>query len=797
MVELRLAALEERAEALIGCGDLAAATAELGALIAAHPLRERLRELLMTTLYRTGRQADALTVFADARQLLDRELGIEPGPALRRLHLDILRGNLADAGSVPAGVSGPAFGSGPAAGPASVVPRQLPPAVRHFAGRTAALKALAGLLGADDGRPGAVPIAAVHGTAGVGKTALAVHFAHQVAGQFPDGQLYVDLRGFHPNASPMPTAEAVRGFLDAFEVPPGRVPGSPRAQADLYRSLLADRRVLVVLDNAATAEQVRPLLPGSANCLALVTSRAPLTSLVAVEGAQPLTLDVLGIDEAREQLANQLGRERLAGEARAVDEIVAWCAHLPLALAIVGARAASRPGYPLDALLCELRDARYRLDALTDSDVTADVRTVFSWSYHRLSPPAARLFGLLGLHPGPDIGVAAAASLADLPVSRVAPLLAELTRAHLLTERLPGRYACHDLLRAYAAERAREVEDCGQRDAAVHRLLDHYLHTAHAAAALLNPHRKPVRPVPAPRAGAVVAEDLTGYAQAMAWFATERPVLVAAVDLAADNGFNGHVPPLAWCMAIYFQRLGHWQEWAATQRAALKAATLLEDRCAAAHAHRDLARAYLPQGRFDNARRHLMCALDLFRAEADTHGEAQTHLNLGMHLERQGRHREALRHTQQAFELFRSLDNRIMQARALNAIGWLHAQLDDHRQAISHCREALVMLEPLDDRYGQAASLDSLGFAQAHLGQHDEAVASYQRALDIRRELGDRASQANVLTHLGDAHLAAGHPAAARDALREALALLDQLGLSTADGVRGRLASLDGTAAGG
>jgi hypothetical protein len=319
-----------------------------------------------------------------------------------------------------------------------------------------------------------VVISAVSGTAGVGKTALAVYWAHQVADRFPDGQLYVNLRGFDPSGSVMHPAEAVRRFLDALNVPPERIPVDLDAQAVLYRSQLAGKRMLVVLDNARDTAQVRPLLPGAPGCLVLVTSRNQLTSLIAGDGARPISLDLLTDEEARQLLARVLGVDRVAAEPAAVAEIITRCARLPLALALVAARAAVGPHGELQLLAEELRDTQQRWQLLTGDEPTTNVQAVFSWSYQALTPHAARLFRLLGLHPGPDIAAAAAASLAGLPPSTVRPMLAELVRASLLAEHSPGRYAFHDLLRAYATDLAQRTDSDRQRHAATARILNHY-----------------------------------------------------------------------------------------------------------------------------------------------------------------------------------------------------------------------------------------------------------------------------------------------------------------------------------
>src|SRR6185437_14903204 len=458
------------------------------------------------------------------RDTLGQELGIGPSRMISDLQTAILRQDPELDLAAP-GVTLPATR------PGTPVPAQLPSAVPAFAGRLAELARLDALLppagAAASSAPPAAVITAVSGTAGVGKTALAVHWAHRVAARFPDGQLYVNLRGFDPAGQALEPGAAMQGFLAALGVPADGIPAGLPAQAGLYRSLLAGRRVLVVLDNARDVEQVRPLLPGSPGCMALVTSRDRLTGLVATDGAFPLTLDLLPAADARDLLAQRLGPGRVASEPAAVADIVAGCARLPLALTIAAARAATHPTFPLAVLATELREATHALDPFQGGDLATDVRAVFSWSYRALSPGAARLFRLLGLHPGPDIGLAAAASLAAAGPDRVRVPLAELTRAHLLAEHAPGRYAFHDLLRSYAAEQALAHDGQEARDAAVHRVLDHYLHTAGRAAMLLEPHSPPLTLIPA-QPGVTLGEPATAE-DALAWFTAEHAALLAAV----------------------------------------------------------------------------------------------------------------------------------------------------------------------------------------------------------------------------------------------------------------------------
>jgi len=668
---------------------------------------------------------------------------------------------------------------------AGAVPALLPADVRGFAGRSAQLAALDSILAAAGEQPSAVVISAVSGTAGVGKTALAVHWAHRVRQRFPDGQLYVDLRGFHPTGSVMDPADAIRGFLDALSVAPQRIPADLDAQAALYRTVLADKRILILLDNARDAEQARPLLPATGGCLAVLTSRHQLTGLVATVGAYPLTLDLLTDDEARQLLTRRLGSDRVVAEPAAVDEIVTACARLPLALAIVAAHAAAQPHLPLTTLAEQLRTTQGRLDLLSTGDPGTDVRAVFSWSYQRLTPAAAGLFRLLGLHPGPDIALPAAASLAGLHPPRARQLLTELTRAHLITEPTSGRYVLHDLLRAYATEQAHTHDPGTDRHAATHRLLDHYLHTAYAADRLLNPQRDPIT-LTAPQPG-VTAEQVTDHGQALAWFTTEHRVLLAALAQAAAGGFDTHTWQLAWALVTFLDRRGHWHDGLATKEAALAAARRSADRPAQAQAHRLLGQTQTRLGRYDDAHTHLRHALSLYGRLADRTGEARTHLDLGLMFGRQDRYLRALTHAQQARTLFRAAGHRVGHANAHNAIGWYHAQLGDHQQALTCCRQALTLQQDLGNRHGEASTWDSLGYAHHHLGQHAQAVTCYQHAIDLLRDLGNRYHEATTLTRLGDAHHAAGTIDAARAAWQHALDILAELHHPDADHLRTKI----------
>jgi tetratricopeptide (TPR) repeat protein/DNA-binding XRE family transcriptional regulator len=670
-------------------------------------------------------------------------------------------------------------------------PAQLPLAVPGFAGRTAQLAALDAVasVGART-RATTVVISAVSGTAGIGKTALAIHWAHSVRHRFPEGQLYVNLRGFDPGGATMPPAEAIRLFLDALGVPPERIPAHPDAQAALYRSLLVGRRMLVLLDNARDSEQVRPLLPGTPGSVVVVTSRSDLSALVAGAAAYPLPLDLLSGPESWQLLADRLGPERLAAEPDAVDGIIESCARLPLALAIVAARAAAHPDFPLAAIAADLRDPAARLDAFADRGPGSDLRAVFSWSYAALSPSAATLFRLLGMHPGADISAAAAASLGALPPARARSLLAELTAAGVLNEHLPRRYTFHDLLRSYAKEQADGDDGDRDRPEALHRLLDHYVHSAYAADRLLDPLRDPIVLVE-PRPG-VTPEHFSDGGSARAWLTAERPVLLACVDLAVHTGFDAHAWQLAWSLVTFVDWQGHWRDYIATQRAALIAAQRLGDPAAEAFSHRHLARAHGFLGRFDEAHDELRRALDLYARCDDRVGQGHTHLNLAWVLEQQGRPADGLEHARLALDLYVAAGNRRGQAMALNATGWSKTRLGAHQEALAACEQCLAVLQELGDDAGEAGAWDSLGFVHHHLGHHGEAAACYRRAIALYAGLGDRYLQADSLKHLGDSQDAAGDISLARDSWHRALVILDDLAHADADEVRARLAGTAG-----
>ncbi|MDT5035020.1 MAG: hypothetical protein QOE03_205 [Micromonosporaceae bacterium] len=804
LAERWIGAVEDRIDVdlALGRANPADLVTELRHLIADHPVRERLRLLLMLALYRSNRQAEALAAFQDARTYLREDLGIEPAEPLQRLHQQILATDpsLAAPTAAVAPVAVAPVAVAPVAAAPVVVPShidrwqpapaQLPHSLPYFTGRdaeTARLHELATVSGGA-GDADSVMIVAITGPAGIGKTALAVHWAHQVSDRFPDGQLYMNLRGFDPSGSAMETGDAMRDFLEALGVPAERVPTSLNGQSALYRSVLAGRRVLVVLDNARDADHVRPLLPGAPGSLVVVTSRNQLSSLVAADGAHPLVLDLLSTAEARELLARRLGLDRVTAEPRATDDIITSCARLPLALAIVAARAATRPDFALAVQATELRKTSGGLDAFDGEDPTTNARVVFSWSYQQLSEDAAGLFRLLGLHPAPDLAARGAASLAGVPIERLRPALAELTRTHLVTERAPDRFAVHDLLRAYAAEQAYRLDTDSHRQAAISRMFGYYLHTAYAATRLLDPHRDPITIEPI-QPGTSHTPLATGV-DALAWFIAEHTALLAVLE-AAKAGFDAYVWQLAWTLVTFHDRQGLWHDSTAVQRAGLEAAERLGDRLGQAVTSRSLARACAHLGRHDEAHRYLRHALYLFGELGHLTGQADTHFTLARLAHRQGRNDEALGHARRALDLYTAADNPTGQAAALNAVGWFHVVLGDPDQALTHCRRALALHRGLRDRTGTASTLDSVGYAHHHLGHYDEAITCYEEAIELWRDLGDRYNEADTLTHLGDTHHAANRREDGLRAWQRALTILEELGHADAEQVRSKLNTPD------
>jgi DNA-binding SARP family transcriptional activator/tetratricopeptide (TPR) repeat protein len=716
--EKRLVALEEVIELELAAGGHARLVSELRALVAEHPLRERFAGQLMVALYRGGRQAEALAAYHDLARHLHDELGLDPGPPLRRTYEMVLRED--PELNAPAGEPVPASPG---------VPAQLPVDAEAFTGREGDLARLNQLI-SDGHTEAAVVITAIAGIAGVGKTALAVHWAHQVRDKFPDGQLYVNLHGYSPGP-PVRPIDALAHFLRSLGVPPGRIPTDQDEAAAMYRSLLADRRVLVMLDNARSPEQVRPLLPGNRECLVLVTSRDQLGGLVALDGARRLTLDVLAANDAVGLLGEVIGARRVAAEPAAAEQIARDCGYLPLALRIASANLHDLPGQRLAAYA-------ERLAGSAGDEGREPVRGAFELSHASLPEPARRMFRLLGLVPGPDVTPDAAAALADMTAPKSAEQLAVLANWHLIDEYTPGRFAFHDLLRTYATQlAAREGEQSGRE--ATRRLYDYYLRGVDAAARALYPVmvRLPVgssaassRPAPGPTAGPAFGNQVS----ASRWLDAERPNLVAAIANAAGRAAGDSARPVSWLLADalrgYFWLRMYTVDWQTVGEVALEAA----------------------------------------EADGDARAAAAAHLSLGLLCHQVTRHKDAIEHYTRALALSRQSGWAAGESAALANLGNLYVEMGRLEEAVDHVRQSLALDRSGGDPGAQAVHLTNLGFMYVELGRLTESLDHSLEALALYRGIGARASEPTVLGNIGVAYHLLGRFGEAFDYLSQAVA---------------------------
>jgi DNA-binding SARP family transcriptional activator/tetratricopeptide (TPR) repeat protein len=763
--ELRLQAVEWRVDAGLQLGRHAELVAELQSLVVQEPLRERFAGQLMLALVRCGRQAEALEAYQSARKFLIEELGTEPGIGLQELHRRILAADPVLAAPESAALAGEC--------PAATVPRELPGQVAGFVGRAEELAALTGLVDRSaEQAPAAVVISAIGGTAGVGKTALAVHWAHKVVGRFPDGQLYVNLRGYDPDR-PMPAADALAAFLRALGVPGQEIPPEEDERAARYRSLLAGRRALIVLDNAGSVEQVRPLLPGNSACAVVVTSRDSLAGLVARDGATRLELDLLPPAEAVRLLRELIGR-RVEDDPGAAATLAGQCCRLPLALRVAAELAAARPDVPLAELVGELADQQQRLDLLdAGGDPRTAVRAVFSWSYRHLDADAARAFRLAGLHPGADFDPYAAAALANTGLGQARAVLDALTRAHLIQPAGPGRYGMHDLLRAYARElAARDGEE--EQWAALTRLFDHYLHTAGAAMDALYPaerHRRPHIPPPATPVPPVTRPDA-----ARAWLDVERTALVAVTVYTAGHGWPAYATSLAATLFLYLEQGGHYPETMTIHSHARAAAQRIGDQAAEATALNHLAGVHWRQGHYQQAVSYLRQALALFRQADDRAGQGRALGNLGQVHHGLGRDREAIGLYRQALAIFGETGDLTDKANALNCLGVSEERQGRYDLAARHHRQALAIGAEIGASQVESGALVNLGTVGLRQGRYPQAAGYLYQALAMCRQVGIRDAEAETLARIGDVCLRQGHPEEAIRHLQEALALYRELG---------------------
>jgi DNA-binding SARP family transcriptional activator len=807
LAELRLQAAELRAEAELGLARHAEAVTDLEQLAATAPLREHLQALLMLALYRCDRRAEALAAYQRTRDLLVSELGSEPGPELQKLYGQILRDDLALASSP--GMAEAVM----AEGPAVEAIRQLPAAVSSFTGREAELAQLAGLLGLDphDQAP-ALVISAIGGTAGVGKTALAVQWAHQVAERFPDGQLYVNLRGYDPD-QPVTAANALAGFLRALGVPGQEIPDGVDERSGLYRSRLAGRRVLVVLDNARDSDQVRPLLPGGPACAAVVTSRDQLAGLVAADGARRLDLNVLPLDDAVALLQSLIGG-RADEEPLAVLDLAALCARLPLALRIAAELAATRSEVSLRELVTELQESQ--LDALDAGEDRANVRAVFSWSVRQLPDDAARAFALTGLHPGADFDLYAAAALTGTSPAQARRILPRLQRASLLQAAGPGRYGLHDLLRAYAREQVAARDTDGSSQSALTRLFDYYLAAAAAAMNIAFPAEASY--LPRALASTSVVPRMPGEADAREWLDNERANLVAIVVHCADNGWLRYAADLATTLSRYLIDGSHVSEGQTIYGHALRAARRSGDLPAEADALSGLGGMSLRTGHVRDAVAHYKAALGRYRECALRLGEAETLHNLGVTQYQLHDGRAAADYFREAVTAWQDAGDSLGAARTLTLLAAAEIGMDLHDDAAQHLHLALAVVRDAKDQTFEASALGWLGELTSRCGRlaeatafHEQALAIYRRiehpsgictelnslgqislrqeeyqqaigyleqGLDLCRQAGNQFEELMTLRKLAEALHGVGQPAAARAELEAALRLAAETGNS-------------------
>ncbi|HKS99320.1 MAG TPA: BTAD domain-containing putative transcriptional regulator [Rugosimonospora sp.] len=797
LTQERHAAQLDLADLYLRLGRHSPLLAELVEWVEHNPLDERLAGQYMLALYREGRQADALAHYERVRRRLTEQLGTDPCRALQVLHERILISDPALAAPAARSDAEVPYAVAPAA--ALPKPQQLPSDTAHFTGRRTDLVRLDEALGAgaDDSSNGPV-IISIHGAPGVGKTTLAVHWALRARRHFPDGQLYVDLRGFDRSNQPLDPAEVLDGFLRALNVAAEQIPPGLDTRTGLYRSLLAGRRMLVLLDNAATVNQVRPLLPNSPRCLVIVTSRSRLTGLATREGVHRVGVTSLSEHEAVELLGKVIGPSRTGATPATLVNLARRCGCLPLALRIAAERVAVHPHLPLTRLVDELADVQERLNALTADSEDADagesvaVRTVFSWSYRALPTAAARMFRLLSLHPGPQFSFAAAAALVGLPPARTAESLETLTSAHLIAETGPDRFGFHDLLRTYAAECATADEPEPVRAAVTRRILTWYLHTADAAVRTFSPAN--ARPSLAPE-DACAPLAFGSRSQALTWCETELPNLVAATVTARNGGEN----VIAWQLPVilwdFFSRRKHWAAWLTTHRIGLAAARQIRHREGEAWVLNMLGPAYRDLKRFDEALDCFQRARRIWQATGALVGQGWTLYNTGDTLREIGRYEEAIEYLLRSLVISRESGIRWGEGWTLNMLGDSCRRLGRFAEAIDYLRQSLEIRQETGDAVGHAMTLNVLGHVHRDMGSLPDALRFFRDSLLISRENSQPQLEACNLLAIGDALHERGEVREARESWHVALTVFERIKDPRADEARSRLTAPDLTVA--
>jgi DNA-binding SARP family transcriptional activator len=787
---LRLDAAELRVKAELACGNHAQVIPELRRMLADNPIREGLWLLLIAALDGAGRHAEALDAYGQARRAIADELGVDPGPELRQLYADMLAKDdklAREDGDAPGSISAGTVTAGARPGESAPArtqakltwtvpaPAQLPADVADFTGREDQVKHLCALLsnasaGAD---PGAVRIALVAGSGGLGKTSLAVHAAHRIRGAFPDGQLYVDLLGATPH--PLPAADVLARFLRDLGVDGRDVPVDEDERAARYRTVLAGRRMLILLDNARDAAQVRPLLPGTASCAVLVTTRSRMPDLASTK---LVDLDVLDDDEALTLFTKVVGDERAAAEPEATAELLLACAGLPLAIRICAARLNTRSGWTIRSMANRLHDEHHRLDELRAGDLA--VRASYQVSFASLptdAPPdgiaSADAFRMLGLWHGPSISSAAAAALFGTPEYLASEALETLVDAHLLESTSPDQYKFHDLLRVYSSERAVADLSPSDRDAAIGRLLRWYMRTADAAAAAVTPHRYniPLEPVgtdPAPLSFSA-AQD------ALLWYDSERVNLVAATRQAASGGLHETAWRLPAPLFQIFSLRGNWADCIATSRIALDSACRAGNRQGEAWILNNLGDALA----FTHHSEGIDClerSLAIRHEIGDRVGEAQAANNLADTYHWLGRTDEALPLYHRALELNRQVGYRLGEGVALVNVGWMLVDLARAEEAVDYLLQARDTFAEIDYADGLGYALHILGRSYLLLGRDADALECLQHALASHQAAGNRPRLAATLRSIGTAQSRLGLMAEARESWTQAAAIFEEVG---------------------
>lgn len=747
----RLDAIIARAEARLRAGRHAGLAAELSDLVAQHPFNEDLIEKFMRALYLAGRQSDALHAYRKAQRRLDDELGIQPNPSLQELHQRMLSRDPTLAAPHSALRQKPDPGL-----------NTLPRDTSSFTGRVAELRRLLDPAASPSG--GAVTIDAIHGMPGVGKTALAVHAAHQLADCFPDGQFYIELHGHDLVKEPLHPADGLETLLRMLGVPAAQIPAPLDERAALLRAQMANRRALLVLDDAAGPEQVRPFLPGAPGCRVLITSRRRLTGL---RDTRSFSLDVLSHEDAATLFTRIVGVERASDE-RAVASVVRLCGQLPLAVELAAARFTNRPAWGLDELAARLARTQNRLAELRVENL--QVASAFELSYRGLTPAQQKVFRCLGSNIGADFSPYAATALTGDELAEVERVLEDLAEFHLVEEPHSGRFRMHDLLREYARERMRRDEHESHRTIRAHRLLDYYLHTADRADRVLHPHRRRIDITLAhPPA---VAPALSGRTEARRWIEAELPNLLAGVKYAADHHWLSYAAQLPQILAGILDAWGRWREAVVAHQHALDAWRAMGDPAGEAHALGDLSHVLYRTGGYDLALRHATSALAIFRDLGDQYGEACMLDMIGLIRWHTARYPEGLTCFQEALVIYRDIGDRHGEVDALSHSGMMYFHIGRYREAIENLQEALSICRLIRDRWTEAKLLNNIGDVQQQLGYHRDALELYQGTLEIFREIGSSAQNMAILyNNIGNAYRYKGRYDEALKYHRDALAI--------------------------